>query len=88
MPKNSANRYYGKDGKLHYIDGTIPYSLLWETECTPCWSVVRLMEIYDTCVDNSEEWPIVKSNISYVINIIVAIDYAVRECRIDFLKKK
>lgn len=46
VPKNSANHYYGKDGKLHYIDGTIPYSLLWETGCTPCWSVGRLIEIY------------------------------------------
>lgn len=50
VPKNSANHYYGKDGKLHYIDGTIPYSLLWETECTPCWSVGRLIEIYELCV--------------------------------------
>lgn len=46
VPKNSANHYYGKDGKLHYIDGTIPYSLLWETGCKPCWSVGRLIEIY------------------------------------------
>lgn len=44
VPKNSAN-HYGKDGKLHYIDGTIPYSLLWETGCTPYWSVGRLIEI-------------------------------------------
>jgi len=49
VPKNSANHYYGKDGKIHYIDGTIPYSLLWETGCTPCWSVGRLMEIYEIC---------------------------------------
>lgn len=49
VPKDSANHYYGKDGKLHYIDGTIPYSLLWETGCTPCWSVGRLIEIYKIC---------------------------------------
>ena len=49
VPKNSANHYYGKDGKLHYIDGTIPYSLLWETGCTPCWSVGRLIEISELC---------------------------------------
>lgn len=52
----------------------------------PCWSVGRLMEIYDACVDNDEGWPVVKSNISYVINTIVAIDYAVREGKIDFSK--
>lgn len=49
VPNNSANHYYGKDGKLHYIDGTIPYSLLWETGCTPCWSVGRLIEISELC---------------------------------------
>lgn len=47
VPADSANHYYGKDGKLHYIDGTIPYSLLLETGCTPCWSVGRLIEIID-----------------------------------------
>ena len=55
VPKNSANHYYGKDGKLHYIDGTIPYSLLWETECTPCWSVGRLIKILKVCVTNRNE---------------------------------
>ena len=54
VPKNSANHYYGKDGKLHYIDGTIPYSLLWETGCTPCWSVGRLIEILKICVVDKE----------------------------------
>ena len=49
VPKNSANHYYGKDGKLHYIDGTIPYSLLLATGCTPCWSVGRLIEIFSKC---------------------------------------
>ena len=49
VPNNSANHYYGKDGKTHYIDGTISYSLLWETGCTPCWSVGRLIEIYHIC---------------------------------------
>lgn len=53
VPKNSANHYYGKDGKLHYIDGTIPYSLLWETECIPCWSVGRLIEIAHICSDST-----------------------------------
>ena len=54
VPKNSANHYYGKDCKLHYIDGTIPYSLLWETGCTPCWSVGRLMKIIKTCTTDKE----------------------------------
>ena len=49
VPKDSANHYYGKDGKLHYIDGTIPYSLLWETGCTLCWSVGRLIDIITIC---------------------------------------
>lgn len=52
----------------------------------PCWSVGRLMEIYDTCVENTESWPVVKQDISYVINTIVAIDCAVKEGRIDFSK--
>ena len=49
VPANSANLYYGKDGKLHYIDGAIPYSLLWAIECTPCWSVGQLIEICLKC---------------------------------------
>ena len=56
------------------------------TEIIPCWSVGRLMEIYDICVENTESWPTVKQDISYVINTIVAIDYAVKEGRIDFSK--
>ena len=51
VPKNSANHYYGKDGNLYYIDGTIPYSLLWEIGCTPCWSVGQLIEIARTCLE-------------------------------------
>jgi hypothetical protein len=56
VPKNSANHYYGKDGKIHYVDGTIPYSLLWETGCTSCWSVGRLIEIYCTCLECTWEY--------------------------------
>ena len=85
VPKNSANNYYGKDGKLHYIDGTIPYSLLWETGCTPCWSVGRLMEIYDLCTGK------VATNVmyceeEYVLGIITAIEAAVKYNYIDFSK--
>lgn len=72
VPKNSANHYYGKEGKLHYIDGTIPYSLLWETGCTPCWSVGRLIEISELCYTSL-------SDNDYFIRQ--------KDCNIDFLIK-
>ena len=49
VPADSANHYYGKDGKIHYIDGKIPCSLLWADGLVPCWSVGRLMEICLKC---------------------------------------
>ena len=49
LPSDSADLYYGKDGKVHFIDGSIPRSLLWATSCTPCWSVGQLIKIYLIC---------------------------------------
>ena len=49
LPPDSADLYYGKDKKVHFIDGSIPRSLLWITSCTPCWSVGQLIKIYLIC---------------------------------------
>ena len=49
VPADSADCYYGKDGKIHHIDGSIPNSLLWTVGCIPCWSAGRLIEIYNEC---------------------------------------
>lgn len=49
VPADSANHYYGKDGKIHNIDGEIPCSLLWADGLVPCWSVGRLIEIMQVC---------------------------------------
>jgi hypothetical protein len=49
VPADSTDCYYGKDGKIHHIDGSIPYSLLWQTGCVPCWSVGRMIEIWEKC---------------------------------------
>jgi hypothetical protein len=46
VDKNSADFYYGNDNKIHHIDGSIPYSLLWASGCIPCWSVGKLIELY------------------------------------------
>lgn len=46
VDKNSADFYYGKDNKIHHIDGSIPHSLLWAAGCIPCWSVGKLIELY------------------------------------------
>lgn len=75
VPKNSANHYYGKDGKLHYIDGTIPYSLLWATGCTPCWSAGRLIEIIGICHQPTPtEMRIATSNtIEYLLDVFDTI---------------
>lgn len=87
VPKNSANHYYGKDGKLHYIDGTIPYSLLWATGCTPCWSVGRLIEIFvkartwDTkgfCFNSDE---LVDKQVEYLVAL-----FSENSDRLDFSK--
>lgn len=49
LPSDSADLYYGKDKKVHFIDGSIPRSLLWRTSCIPCWSVGQLIKIYLIC---------------------------------------
>lgn len=46
VDKNSADFYYGKDGKIYHIDGSMPHSLLWDSGCIPCWSVGKLIELY------------------------------------------
>ena len=86
VPKNSANHYYGKDGKLHYIDGTIPYSLLWETGCTPCWSVGRLIEIYDICRYYDGDYDEVYGKETYIETFISAIEEAILDDMLDFSK--
>lgn len=86
VPKNSANHYYGKDGKLHYIDGTIPYSLLWKTGCTPCWSVGRLIEIYDICRYYDGDYDEVYGKETYIETFISAIEEAILDDMLDFSK--
>jgi hypothetical protein len=92
VPADSADCYYGlyKDLNVRRL-GQLESNFFYKGDgiCDtflPCWSVGRLMEIYDICVENTESWPVVKQDISYVINTIVAIDYAVKEGRIDFSK--
>ena len=86
VPKNSANHYYGKDGKLHYIDGTIPYSLLWETGCTPCWSVGRLIEIHTICGGASSSYYISAFPTNILNEVMWHLTEAVRHGWIDFSK--
>ena len=74
VPKNSANHYYGKDGKLRYVDGTIPYSLLWETGCAPCWSVGRLIEIISKCMPSGIYTPKFRIDDNIIDTVLGAIE--------------
>lgn len=86
VPRWTANEYRDEKGYRHTLEGILDVELFFQNfpDYLPCWSVGRLMEIYDICVENTESWPVVKQDISYLINTIVAIDYAVKENRIDF----
>lgn len=87
VPKNSANHYFGKDGKIHYIDGTIPYSLLWATECIPCWSVGRLIEVLEKSWDS--EFPIycdIVGENDKVLFVIEIIQHFANHSMLDFSK--
>lgn len=88
VPRWTADEYRDEKGYRHTLEGILDVELFFQNfpYYLPCWSVGRLMEIYDTCVENIESWPVVKQDISYLINTIVAIDYAVKEGRIDFSK--
>lgn len=88
VPRWTADEYRDEKGYRHTLEGILNVELFFQNfpDYLPCWSVGQLMEIYDTCVENTESWPIFKQDISYVINTIVAIDYAVKEGRIDFSK--
>ena len=49
VPADSADCYIGKDNKVHVINGDIPKSLIYSVGCVPCWSVGRLIEIFEIC---------------------------------------
>lgn len=68
LPANSADYYFGKNGKIRYIDGSIPYSLLWAVGCTPCWSSGRLKEILKVCLESKLEPNNILQNIEECIN--------------------
>jgi len=78
VPADSADCYCGKDGKLHcIIDGTIPYSLLWETGCIPCWSVGRLIEIILLC-HTSNDSGIMFNKSLYELSYCTNIQWCIR----------
>ena len=89
VPANSANNYYGKNGKIRYIDGSIPCSLLWAVGLVPCWSVGRLIEIirecstdYDTCKILVETLVIpTTDNVDALVELI-----CFAKCDLDFSK--
>ena len=67
VDKNSADFYYGNDNKIHHIDGSIPHSLLWDSECIPCWSVGKLIELYRDIPSDSRQMTFV--NLAYTDDI-------------------
>ena len=67
VDKNSADFYYGNDDKIHHIDGSIPYSLLWGTGCVPCWSVGKLIELYRNIPSDVQQMTFV--NLAYTDDI-------------------
>lgn len=88
VPRWTADEYRDEKGYRHTLEGILDVELFFQNfpDYLPCWSVGRLMEIYDTCVENTESWPTVKQHISYIINTIVAIDHAVKCEEMDFSK--
>ena len=87
VPADSANYYYGKDGKIHYIDGKIPCSLLWADGLVPCWSVGRLMEIYALCCPTDIDADIwLADSDTYLNSMIAKFELAFEDSLLDFSK--
>ena len=87
VPADSANYYYGKDGKIHYIDGIIPRSLLWADGLVPCWSVGRLIEIYMICtLITPNVYTCINDKLSIIDNIIIDYENMYSHGKLDFSK--
>ena len=87
VPADSADCYYSHvmAMRIWQVKGKRTY----QDDCIPCWSVGRLMEIYDICNDGSDDldWlPYNKVEGSYVAYVIRVISGAKRCEQIDFSK--
>lgn len=55
VPRCTADEYRDKKGFRHSLEGILDVELYFQNfpECTPCWSVGQLMEIYRICRDGA-----------------------------------
>ncbi len=61
LPRWSADEYRDQKGNRHSLEGILDVELFFQNfpDNLPCWSVGRLMEIFDMCYsekDISEKW--------------------------------
>lgn len=93
IPMNSAdciwyNPYYdGKDPELAEISvwkGKYPQRM--DKYTYPCWSVGRLIEIYDICRCYDEDCDEVYGKETYIETFISAIEEAILDDMLDFSK--
>lgn len=94
LQPNSANLFYSKFERetfglprlcynKRYSD-IVPYG--YEEYYLPCWSVGRLMEIYDTYLPDNGDWPNYFKYGNLLEYVIDCIDVAIEKELIDFSK--
>lgn len=94
MPADSANYFFvsfeqGELSQPHMLYGLLYSKRVpsgYEKNYLPCWSVGRLMEIYDICRCYDGDWDEVCGKETYIETYVSAIEEAVLDDMFDFSK--
>ena len=84
MPRLSANFYYDDENEVQIVKD--PEFELQSKGYFPCWSVGRLIEVYDTCLPDNGDWPNYFKYGNLLEYVIDCIDVAIEKELIDFSK--
>ena len=87
VPADSADLYYQDYGSIPMVVWTLTQPLdLRRGILKPCWSVGRLIEIYDICRCYIEDCDEVYGKETYIETFISAIEEAILDDMFDFSK--
>ena len=86
VPRWTADEYRDIKGFRHSLEGILDIELYFQNfpECTPCWSVGRLIEIFEICTP----YKISQSEFTgtYIVQICKAFLFAKEMKSLDFSK--
>ena len=87
VPADSADLYYQDYGSIPMVVWTLTQPRdLRRCILKPCWSVGRLIEIYDICCCYDEDCDVVYGKETYIETFISAIEEAILDDMFDFSK--